>query len=101
MVIHPSLADSFSQLVIEAQGVGGLLIASEIAAVREQIIDGVTGLIVPARNSSAIVKAVIHLVSNPKIALAIRNNAPIHVRQKFSWQRMVDEEIACLKQYTS
>ena len=41
MIIHPSLADSFSQLVIEAQAVGGLLIASDIAATREQVVNGV------------------------------------------------------------
>ncbi len=99
MIIHPSLADSFSQLVIEAQGAGGLLIASEIAAVREQIIDGVTGLIVPARDSSAIAEAVRYLVSNPEKARCMRINGPLHVRQKFTWQRMVDEEIDCLKNY--
>ena len=101
MIIHPSLADSFSQLVIEAQAVGGLLVASEIAAAREQIIDGITGLIVPPRDSSAIVKAVLHLVNNPEIASAIRKNGPFHVREKFTWQRMVEEEIECLKQYVS
>ena len=99
MIIHPSLADSFSQLVIEAQGVGGLLIASEIAAAREQIIDGVTGLIVPPRDSSAIAKAVRYLVNNPDLAISMRRNGPLHVREKFTWQRMVDEEIECLKRY--
>ena len=99
MIIHPSLADSFSQLVIEAQGVGGLLIASEIAAAREQIIDGVTGLIVPPRDSSAIAKAVRYLVNNPDLAISMRRNGPLHVREKFTWQRMVDEEIECLKKY--
>lgn len=99
MIIHPSLADSFSQLVIEAQGVGGLLIASEIAAAREQIIDGVTGLIVPPRDSSAIAEAVRCLVKNPDLATSMRRNGPLHVREKFTWQRMVDEEIECLKKY--
>jgi glycosyltransferase involved in cell wall biosynthesis len=101
MIIHPSLADSFSQLVIEAQGVGGLLIASDIAAAREQIIDGVTGLIVPPRDSSAIAEAVRYLVDNPELAISMRKNGPSHVREKFNWQRMVSEEIECLKEYTT
>lgn len=99
MVIHPSLADSFSQLVIEAQGVGGLLIASDIAAAREQIIDGVTGLIVPSRDSSAIAEAVRYLVDNPELAISMREHGPSHVREKFTWQRMVNEEIECLKKF--
>jgi glycosyltransferase involved in cell wall biosynthesis len=97
MIIHPSLADSFSQLVIEAQAVGGLLIASDIAAVREQIVDGVTGLIVPPRNSTAIVEAVLFLVNNPELALSMRESGPLHVRNKFSSQRMFEEEIFCLQ----
>jgi glycosyltransferase involved in cell wall biosynthesis len=100
MIIHPSLADSFSQLVIEAQAVGGLLIASDIAATREQLVDGVTGVIVPPRDSKAIVLAVQHLVNNPDLAATIRKNAPSNVREKFTWQRMVTEEINCLARYT-
>jgi len=99
MVIHPSLADSFSQLVIEAQAVGGVLIASDIAAVREQIIDGKTGFIVAPRDPASIVKTVIHLMDNPEVAISIRRNAPGHVRKNFTWQRMVTEEISCLERF--
>jgi glycosyltransferase involved in cell wall biosynthesis len=98
MIIHPSLADSFSQLVIEAQAVGGLLIASDIAAAQEQISNGVTGLIIPPRNSKAIVDAVLRLINNRDLAISIREKAPIHVREKFDWQRMVTEEITCLRE---
>jgi len=99
MIIHPSLADSFSQLLIEAQAAGGLLIASDIAAAREQVIDGETGLIVPPRNSKGIVDAVHFLLSNPETAIYMRRNGPSHVREKFTWQRMVSEEISCLKEH--
>ena len=99
MIIHPSLADSFSQLLIEAQGVGGLLIASEIAAAREQIIDGVTGVIVPPCDFLAIGEAVRFLLGNPELAMSMRANGPSHVRESFTWQRMVSEEIECLNKY--
>ena len=99
MIIHPSLADSFSQLLIEAQAVGGLLVASDIAAAREQIIDGVTGMIVPPRDSIAIVEAVRFLVSNPELAKSMRQSSTGHVREKFTWQRMVSEEIECLSRF--
>ena len=101
MIIHPSLADSFSQLVIEAQAVGGLLIASDIAAVREQIVDGVTGIIVPPRDPKAIEEAVLSLLKNSDLASSLRKNGPSHVRNKFTWQRMVQEEIHCLTEYMS
>lgn len=99
MIVHPSLADSFSQLVIEAQASGGLLVASDIAAVREQIVDGVTGVIVPPRNSQAIRDAIIFLMDNPEMCSSLRMNGPLYVREKFTWQRMVEEEIKCLAQF--
>ena len=99
MIIHPSLADSFSQLLIEAQAVGGLLIASDIAAAREQIIDGVTGVIIPPRDPKAIADAVLFLISNPELSKSMRQSGPRHVREKFTWQRMVEEEIDCLSRF--
>ena len=99
MVIHPSLADSFSQLLIEAQAVGGLLIASDIAAAREQILDGKTGLVIPPRDPKAIVEAVRFLIRNPELAKSMRQSGPPHVRERFTWQRMVAEEIYCLSKF--
>ena len=99
MIIHPSLADSFSQLVIEAQAVGGLLVASDIAAVREQVLVGVTGLIVPPRDPQAIADAVRLLIDNPESAMSMKIKAPPHVRESFTWQRMVNEEIKCIEQF--
>jgi glycosyltransferase involved in cell wall biosynthesis len=99
IVIHPSLADSFSQLIIEVQAVGGLLVATDIAAAREQIVDGKTGIIIEPRSPAAIVEAVSMLVSNPGLAASIRKNGPLHVRREFPWQRMVTEEIDCLLRF--
>jgi glycosyltransferase involved in cell wall biosynthesis len=99
MIIHPSLADSFSQLVIEAQAVGGLLVTSDIAAVREQVVDGVTGIVVTPRDSKSICQAVLSLVDNPELMSSIRKSGPPHVREKFPWRRMVREEIDCLSRY--
>ncbi len=65
LVVHPSLVDSFSQLIIEAQGVGGPIIASDIAAAREQIIDGITGVIVPPKDVSALANEIERLYNDP------------------------------------
>lgn len=97
IVIHPSLADSFSQLVIEAQAAGGLLIASDIAAVREQVIDGETGIIIPPRDPEAIKEAVEYVLTHPEEAKLIRMRARTHVRASFPWERMIEEEVECLE----
>jgi glycosyltransferase involved in cell wall biosynthesis len=95
LVVHPSLVDSFSQLIIEVQGVGTPLIATDIAAAREQIIDGVTGLIVPPRDSSSIANAVKLLYKDEKLRAKMGNAARDYVRHKFSLDRMYSEQVAC------
>jgi glycosyltransferase involved in cell wall biosynthesis len=88
VVIHPSLADSFSQLIIETQALGVPLIATDIAAAREQIQDGITGIIVPARNSEAIASAAARIISDIGFRTSLGNEASRHVRRKFDFMDM-------------
>ena len=95
LVVHPSLVDAFSQLIIEVQGVGTALIATDIAAAREQIEDGLTGIIVPPRDSSSIANAIELLFLNTELKKAMGIAAREHVRRKFTLERMYQEQMAC------
>lgn len=101
LVVHPSLVDAFSQLLIEAQGVGSPLIATDIAAAREQIINGVTGFIVEERNSDALADAILHLYQDRGLLAQIGLNAAEHVRKTFTVERMVSETEDCFKEICS
>ena len=92
VVVHPSLADSFSQLIIEVQACGGALIATDIAAAKEQIIDGLTGLIVEPRSGSSIAEAIIRLQNKPELRKELMRLAPQHVRDNFDYKRMCREQ---------
>jgi len=95
LVVHPSLVDSFSQLIIEVQGVGTALIATDIAAAREQIEDGLTGIIVPPRDSSSIANAIELLFLNTELRKRMGIAAREHVRRRFTLDRMYQEQMAC------
>jgi len=95
LVVHPSLVDSFSQLIIEVQGVGMALIATDIAAAREQIEDGLTGIIVPPKDSSSIANAIERLYLNPELRKKLGIAAKEHVRRRFTLDRMYKEQMAC------
>lgn len=98
LVVHPSLVDAFSQLLIEAQGVGSPLIATDIAAAREQIIDGVTGIIVEERSADALASAILRLYLDRDLMSRIGANAADHVRKTFTVDRMMRETEDCFKQ---
>lgn len=95
LVVHPSLVDSFSQLIIEVQGVGTALIATDIAAAREQIEDGLTGIIVPPKDSTSIANAIERLYLNPELRKKLGIAAKEHVRRRFTLDRMYMEQMAC------
>jgi glycosyltransferase involved in cell wall biosynthesis len=95
LVVHPSLADSFSQLIIEVQAVGCALIATDIAAAREQIEEESTGLIVAPRDPAAIYKALRRLYLDPSLRDILANEGKKHVRRKFSIERMYREQVQC------
>jgi glycosyltransferase involved in cell wall biosynthesis len=97
IVVHPSLVDSFSQLLVEAQAVGGPIIATDIAAAREQIINQKTGIIIPPRDVNAIVTSIKSLMSSPDLRESLSKEARSHVRQNFSLERMLQEEVDCVE----
>ena len=97
LVVHPSLVDAFSQLLIEAQGVGVPLIATDIAAAREQIIDGVTGIIVRERNSSELAAAINRLYLDRGLMAELGLNASKSVQERFSVSRMIKETQDCYR----
>ena len=96
LVCHPSLADSFSQLIIETQAIGTPIIASRIAGAAEQIIEGVTGIIVTPNCAIELASAIMFLQNDSVRAMNMGIAGKKHVRESFSLERMIDEEYQLL-----
>ncbi len=101
LVVHPSLVDSFSQLIIEAQAVGCPLIAFDIAAAREQILDGFTGVIIPPRDVDMLVTSIERLYRNKIERIKMGLEGKTHVRNVFPLVKMVEKEISLINQICS
>lgn len=97
LVVHPSLVDSFSQLLIEVQAVGTAIVATDIAAASEQIMDGVTGIIVPPRDWIALASAIEKLYLDPKLRESMGKEGSILVQQKYQVQEMVEKDVGVLR----
>ena len=92
LVCHPSLADSFSQLIIEAQATGIPIIASRIAGAPEQIIEGVTGIIFTPNSAGELASAILSLQNDSVMAANMGLAGKMHVRERFSLERMIENE---------
>lgn len=66
MFVFPSATDTFGNVVLEAQASGLPCIVTDQGGPCENIIPDETGLVIPAHNPDAIVRAVVYMVDSPE-----------------------------------
>lgn len=89
MVVHPTLHEAFCSAIIESMALERPLVATDIAAAREQIEDGISGVVVPARDPVAISCAVLALLEDPDRAQAMGAAARRRVTEEFNFPKMM------------
>jgi glycosyltransferase involved in cell wall biosynthesis len=76
---------------LEALASGLPVIASDVGGASEQVIDGVNGRLVPARDVPAFAHAMIDLANDAAKRDAMSLAAREHIRQHFTLERMTDD----------
>lgn len=66
--VLPSLYEGFGIVLLEAMAAGVPVIATNVDGIKEVIIHGESGILVPPKNPEAIANAVINIIENPQIA---------------------------------
>jgi glycosyltransferase involved in cell wall biosynthesis len=89
LVVHPSLHEAFSSVIIEAMALERPLIATDVAAAPEQIDHRKTGLLVPPRDPGAISAAVLELMSDRQRGSAMGREARQRVVERLNFPRMM------------
>lgn len=91
IVVIPSVLEGFPMITLEAMAMAKPIVAAKIDGITEQITDGINGILIPPKDSSAIAQAIIRLIndreSGKKLGLAARKR----VEQEFSVEKMVSE----------
>ncbi len=86
----PSYREGFGTVVIEAAATGLPAIGSRIYGITDAIEDGCTGLLVPARDVSALAGAMRRLAADENLRLAFGRKAHERALQSFSTQALTD-----------
>lgn len=73
--LFPSTTDTFGNVVLEAQSSGLPVIVSDKGGPRENILPGKTGLVAPAGNLEAFLKATLELIDSPARRREMGQNA--------------------------
>jgi glycosyltransferase involved in cell wall biosynthesis len=89
-LVHPSLSEGTSNIVLEAMATGLPVIGTRIGGVAEQILDGVTGVLVPPKDARALANAIAALVADRSSWSSMGAAARRSVEQRYSLGPMVD-----------
>jgi len=66
--VLPSLYEGFGIVLLEAMAAGIPVVATNVDGIKEVIIHGESGILVPPKNPEAIASAVINIIENPQFA---------------------------------
>ena len=90
--VMPSVMDSesFGVAVLEAGACGRPTAASRVGGVSEVIVDGKTGLLLPAKDIDKLAAAIVALAQNLKETEAMGGRAFEFVRDNYTWEKSLD-----------
>ncbi len=85
VLVHAStVAEPFGQVVVQGMACGKPVVATDGGGVRETMIDGVTGLLVPMGDGPAMAEALCALLADPDRAQAMGEHGRERVREHFT-----------------
>lgn len=87
-LVFVSIMEPFGLVAIEAMASGTPVIGIKEAAIRESVIDGVTGILVD-RDADQIAAAIIQLQQHKETRAEMSRQAGEHVRAHWTWERTV------------
>jgi len=93
----PSQAEGFGLVLIEAMALGVPVVATDVDGIRDVVEHEKTGLLVPVASPDALAAAIRRVSEDEPLRTQLVRNALEHVRQSFSWERVMAEYRKLLK----
>lgn len=89
--VLPSLAEGFSNAILESMAAGLPMVATDVGGNREAIIEGETGFLIPPRDPDALADRILRLLGDRALAQRMGRAGRARIETTFSLQRMVAE----------
>ncbi len=99
LFVQPSLSEAFSQVLIEAMGVGLPVIATDVGGAGEVIENDKNGILIKPDDPAAIHREVARLYHNKPLRDAIAEAGMKSVRENFTAEQMVETQFALYKSW--
>lgn len=91
ILVHPSYAnEGVPQAILQAMSMAKPVVASELAPLKEVVIDGETGVLCPVRHPEGIANATIKLLADKAFSKSLGENGRKLVEKSYSYTGMLD-----------
>jgi glycosyltransferase involved in cell wall biosynthesis len=87
--VHPSWAEAFPYVILEAMSLGRPILATNVGGVDEAIVTGESGVLVAARDEGALATALIDLLDDPTRRAQLGEMALRRLCQRFTRETMI------------
>jgi len=91
--VLPSYREGMPVTVLEAMAAGKPVVATDIRGCREEVVDGVTGLLVLPGDPRSLAKAITALLVDPDRARKLGEEGRRRVETEFDQERVIDEQV--------
>lgn len=94
--VMPSVyvSEIFGVAAIEASAMAVPVVATDFPGIREAVVDGETGILVPPADAEAIADACIKLIRSPGLRRQLGKKGRAYVRRNFEWKGCVEKMLA-------
>jgi glycogen(starch) synthase len=93
VVACPSRREGFGVVCAEAMAHGRAVVASDVGGLRDLVVDGETGILVPPGDVPALREALERLLADPGLRRRLGAAGRERARDRFSWKRVIDETL--------
>jgi glycosyltransferase involved in cell wall biosynthesis len=93
VVVLPSYREGLPKVLLEAAACGRSVVTTDVPGCRDAIDPGVTGLLVPVRNASALALTMDDLINNPARCQVMGDAGRVLAERAFDVRQVVDEHL--------
>ncbi len=91
--VLPSYREGMPLTIIEAMASGKAVVATDIRGCREEVVNGVTGLLVPVKDAEALAQAIVRIIRDPELARRMGEAGRKRAEELFSEDEVLARQI--------
>ncbi len=97
VVACPSRREGFGVACLEAMAHARPVVATDVGGLRDLVVDGETGLVVPPRDPAALRAALERLLGDEELRRRLGKAGRERARERFSWEAVTDATLAAYR----